>query len=138
MDSSGGGLGKKAGAVRAAGPGRVTTTGKNAGCEKPPGVDPGVWEQRQNEKERYELQHAPWRVLLADGITDDTLHRIARFLPTAKDLLCLKLTNSRFAARVIVAPSQRNGASGSGSGGDAVHRGGGGAVVGGGCHSSIN
>ena len=35
--------------------------------------------------------------LLGGGITDDTLLNIARFLPTAMDLLCLKLTNSRFA-----------------------------------------
>ena len=39
--------------------------------------------------------------LLGDGITDDTMLNIARFLPTAKDLLCLKLTNSRFAAKII-------------------------------------
>ena len=37
--------------------------------------------------------------LLGDGITDDTLLHISRFLPTARDLLCLKLTNSRFAAK---------------------------------------
>ena len=41
--------------------------------------------------------------LLSDGITDDTLLNIARFLPTAIDLLCLKLTNSRFAAKIITA-----------------------------------
>ena len=39
--------------------------------------------------------------LLGDAITDDTLLNIARLLPTAKDLLCLKLTNSRFAAKAI-------------------------------------
>ena len=38
-------------------------------------------------------------LLLGDGITDDMLVNIARFLPTARDLLCLKLTNSRFAAK---------------------------------------
>ena len=41
--------------------------------------------------------------LLGDGITDDTLLNIARFLPAARDLLCLRLTNSRFAAKVIAA-----------------------------------
>ena len=46
--------------------------------------------------------------LLGDGITDDTLLHIARFLPTARDLLCLMLTNSRFAAKIIAtAASQR-------------------------------
>ena len=44
---------------------------------------------------------APPCPLLGDGITDDTLLNIARFLPTAKDLLCLMLTNSRFAAKII-------------------------------------
>ena len=49
--------------------------------------------------------------LLGDAITDDTLLNIARFLPTAKDLLCLKLTNSRFAAKIIAsAPSCGGGA----------------------------
>ena len=44
--------------------------------------------------------------LLGDGITDDTLLNIARFLPTVRDLLCLKLSNKRFAAKVIApAPS---------------------------------
>ena len=70
--------------------------------------------------------------LLGDGITDDTLLNIARFLPTPKDLLCLKLTNSRFSAKIIAtAPS--GGAGGQRrqalSGGDAVHRGRGGAAV---------
>ena len=46
---------------------------------------------------------APPCPLLSDGITDDTLLNIARFLPTARDLLCLKLTHSRFAAKVIAA-----------------------------------
>ena len=72
--------------------------------------------------------------LLGDGITDDTLLHIAGFLPTARDLLCLMLTNSRFAAKVIAtAPSvmHRRGG-GSGSAGDAVDPGGGGASVGGG------
>ena len=41
--------------------------------------------------------------LLGDGITDDMLHNIARFLPTAKDLVALQLTNMRFAAKVIAA-----------------------------------
>ena len=43
--------------------------------------------------------------LLGDGITDDTLLHIVRFLPTAKDLLRLQLTCPRFAAKVIAAPS---------------------------------
>ena len=41
--------------------------------------------------------------LLGDGITDDTLLHIARFLPTVRDLLCLMLTNTRFAAKLIAA-----------------------------------
>ena len=49
------------------------------------------------------MMAAPTCPLLGDGITDDTLLNIARFLPTAKDLLCLKLTNSRFAAKIIAA-----------------------------------
>ena len=40
-------------------------------------------------------------MLLGNGITDDTLLNIARFLPTAKDLLCLGLTCPRFASKVI-------------------------------------
>ena len=49
--------------------------------------------------------------LLGGGATDDTLLNIARFLPPARDLLCLKLTNSRFAAKVIAAaPSGGGGA----------------------------
>ena len=43
--------------------------------------------------------------LLGDGVTDDTLLHIARVLPAAKDLLRLQLTNRRFAAKVILAPS---------------------------------
>ena len=71
---------------------------------------------------------APPCPLLGDGITDDMLLNIARFLPTAKDLLCLMLTNSRFAAKIIAAAPSVMG--GSGSAGDAVHRGRGGAAVG--------
>ena len=41
--------------------------------------------------------------LLGDGITDDTLVHIGRFLPTAKDLVCLQLTCPRFAAKIIAA-----------------------------------
>ena len=43
--------------------------------------------------------------LLGDGTTDDTLLHIARFLPTAKDLLNLQLACPRFAAKVIPSPS---------------------------------
>ena len=43
--------------------------------------------------------------LLGDGITDDTLLHISRFLPTARDLLCLKLSNKRFTTKCIPAPS---------------------------------
>ena len=43
-------------------------------------------------------------LLLGEGITDDTLLAIARFLPTAKDLLVLQLTCPRFTAKVIAAP----------------------------------
>ena len=49
---------------------------------------------------------APTCPLLGDGITDDTLLHIARFLPTAKDLLRLHLTNRRFSTKCIAA-SQR-------------------------------
>ena len=45
-------------------------------------------------------------LLLGDGITDDTLLRIAHFIPTARDHLCLMLTNKRFATKIIAsAPS---------------------------------
>ena len=47
--------------------------------------------------------------LLGNGITDDTLLHIARFLPTARDLLGLQLTCPRFAAKVIAAPSVPSG-----------------------------
>ena len=47
--------------------------------------------------------------LLGDGITDDTLLHIARFLPTARDLLRLQLANKRFGARCIAAPSGGDG-----------------------------
>ena len=48
--------------------------------------------------------------LLGDGITNDTLPHIARFLPTAKDLLNLCLTCPGFAAKVIAtAPSGAGG-----------------------------
>ena len=39
--------------------------------------------------------------LLGDGVTDDVLLRIASFLPTARDLLRLKLTNKRFSEKII-------------------------------------
>ena len=45
----------------------------------------------------------PTCLLLGDGIADDTLLNIARFLPSARDLVCLQLTNKRFAAKVIAA-----------------------------------
>ena len=49
--------------------------------------------------------------LLGDGITDDALLHIASFLPTAKDLLCLKLTNRRFNVKgIATAPSGGGGA----------------------------
>ena len=50
--------------------------------------------------------------LLGDGITDDTLLNVARFLPTARDLFCLGLTNTRFSIHVkcITAPSGDGGA----------------------------
>ena len=43
-------------------------------------------------------------LLTGDGITEDTLLHIASFLPTARDLCCLQLSNKRFAARCIAAP----------------------------------
>jgi hypothetical protein len=43
--------------------------------------------------------------LLGDGVTDDTLLHIASFLPTARDLLRLQLTNKRFGTKCIAAPS---------------------------------
>ena len=69
--------------------------------------------------------------LLGDGITDDTLLHIARFIPTARDMLCLQLACPRFAAK----SAQQQGGSG-GSAGAAVDRGGGGAAVGGGAQRS--
>ena len=42
--------------------------------------------------------------LLGDGITEDTLLHIARFLPSARDLLCLQLVCPRFVAKCIAAP----------------------------------
>jgi hypothetical protein len=48
--------------------------------------------------------------LLGDSITDDTLLHIARFLPTATDLLRLQLTCPRFAAKVFSSPSGGSGA----------------------------
>ena len=42
--------------------------------------------------------------LFGDGITDDTLLHIARFLPTAEDLLRLQLTNKRFADTTLDLP----------------------------------
>ena len=56
--------------------------------------------------------------LLGDGITDDTLLTIARFLPTTRDVVSLQLACPRFAAKVIAAPGGAGGCSG--SGGDAV------------------
>ena len=46
--------------------------------------------------------------LLGDGITDDTLLHIARFIPTARDMLCLQLACPRFAAK----SAQQQGGSG--------------------------
>ena len=44
---------------------------------------------------------APACPLLGDGITDDTLLHIAGFLPSAKDLLCLGFTNTRFSTKTM-------------------------------------
>ena len=55
---------------------------------------------------------APPCPLLSDGITDDTLLNIARFLPTARDLLCLMLSNKRFSIKVIAAPDGSGGGQG--------------------------
>ena len=62
-----------------------------------------------------EARTAAWHaqggsLLLGDGITDDTLLIMARFVPTAKDLLCLRLTNTRFTIKCIAAPSAAGGA----------------------------
>ena len=51
-------------------------------------------------------------LLLGDGITDDTLLHVARFLPTAKDLLRLGLTSTRFTTKCIAAPSVSSGGRG--------------------------
>ena len=49
--------------------------------------------------------------LLGDNITDDTLLHIASFLPTAKDLLSLWLSNRRFSIKCIAgAPGGERGA----------------------------
>ena len=47
--------------------------------------------------------------LLGDGITDETLLNIARFVPTARNLLSLQLACPRFAAKVIASPSGGDG-----------------------------
>ena len=44
-------------------------------------------------------------LLTGDGITEDTLLAILRFLPSARDLLCLQLTNTRFSIKCIAAHS---------------------------------
>ena len=58
--------------------------------------------------------------LLGDGITDDTLLHIVRFLPTAKDLLSLCLTCPRFRhqghPRAARARHRRGGCSGGSAG----------------------
>ena len=71
---------------------------------------------------------------LGQGVTDDTLVSIARFLPNARDLLCLGLTCPRFAAKIIAAGvvGEAGGGGSVISAADAVARGGGGAAVGGG------
>ena len=43
--------------------------------------------------------------LLGDGVTDDTLLHIARFLTNPTDLLRLQLSNKRFSTKCIAAPS---------------------------------
>ena len=48
--------------------------------------------------------------LLGHGIADDTLLHLFRFLPTARDLLCLQLTCPRFATKLIAAPDGCGGA----------------------------
>ena len=47
--------------------------------------------------------------LLGDGVTDDTLLHIARFLGDPRDLLRLQLTCPRFAAKVIASPAAAGG-----------------------------
>ena len=44
-------------------------------------------------------------LLMGDGITDDTLFHITRFLPTARDLLCLCIPCPHFAAKIIATVS---------------------------------
>ena len=50
-----------------------------------------------------------------DGITDDTLLLTARFLPTAKDLLCLGLTCPRPNAKIMPAQGAACGGGGGAS-----------------------
>ena len=47
--------------------------------------------------------------LHGDGVTDNTLLHIVRFLTSSKDLIRLQLTCPRFAAKVIAAPSGEGG-----------------------------
>ena len=61
---------------------------------------------------------------------DEFAMGIACALLTARDRLSLRLSCRRFSTKCIAAPCESR--SGSGSAGDAVHRGGGGAAVGGG------
>ena len=49
---------------------------------------------------------APACSLLGGGVTDDTLPRIASFLPSVRGLLSLQLACPRFAAKVIAAAPQ--------------------------------
>jgi hypothetical protein len=73
----------------------------------PPSVSRSPLEEELAEEDAAET--AAWHasggcLLLGDGMTDDTLLLVASFLD-AKSLLCLGLTSSRFAAKVIAAPS---------------------------------
>ena len=54
-------------------------------------------------------------LLMGDGVTDDTLLHIAHFLPTAKDLLRLQLTNRRFSSKAIAAPPSVSSGGGGGA-----------------------
>ena len=76
---------------------------------RPPRRPPGL---AGSAKSRPAAMAAPCP-LLGDGVADDTLLRIASFLPTATDLLFLQLTCPRFAAKVIAAaPSVDSGGGG--------------------------
>ena len=70
---------------------------------------------REQVAQRRGARTAAWQaagggLLTGDGVTDDTLLGIFRFLPTVKDLLHVLLTCKRFSIKCIPSPSGAGGA----------------------------